>query len=681
MADIKLEIGAEEQVSDAARRAAAGLAGLERALDGTEKQAKATDTATGGLVKAQGALSAAVTGVNQALELGAKAWSVASRAAQAFGDYVQEGAKEAIAAEKAQRQLYAALGSGTERITAMTSALQRRTGADADAMNQQAATLASMGLTTDQIERAIPALRAYAEVTGKDASRAVQSLGQSFADGKVEEKIAALSQFIPAADAATDSFGGTVDRLTRNLGELQEEIGSSVTESETLARTLNVLDEEVIALTGSAEGLGPLIGDQLASGLNKATAAAGALADAAAELIDPTTLAGKFFLIFPRMVGDIVAHDEMMAAAAGLRAIRDEAEKTAAAMEQVQNQSLEADGLISEIPAGELAKRTAAAAAAEERKESAKADVRKKAAKDAAKALEDEEKSRRDFAQALAERYEKERIDGMNASLREQSRIMEEDAKAATQRDEDRAKRIRKWWGEQEKINNAEKTNAANLAKQAEDDKAKALQSTLDTIGDVGAYASMGASAMQAFAAGMAAESTSDKVKGILAGVLQVVGAAIGFFATGGNPAGLMAGAGAGGAVGGLFSSLPFRDGGAPLAYELPAARGGAVVIGDTDRDGRIVQAHSGEGILTAQATQRLGGIQAVQALNRGGSPAAPAAGTTINVVALDPMTAVRVLEKSVEPAQVSRMQARQGAKWRREIQRAARGPSNGGGR
>jgi hypothetical protein len=183
VADIKIKFAAEENVSDEARKAAAGTDELAQSLDKSTTAAKKNESATDGAGKGVDRLAAFVTGANQALEIAGKVWGVASRAAEALGDYVKEGALEAIAAEKAQRQLTAALGGGTERITAMTSALQRRTGADADAMNQQAATLASMGLTTEQIERAIPALRAYSEVTGKDASRAVMTLGKAFEEG------------------------------------------------------------------------------------------------------------------------------------------------------------------------------------------------------------------------------------------------------------------------------------------------------------------------------------------------------------------------------------------------------------------------------------------------------------------------------------------------------------------
>lgn len=306
-----------------------------------------------GAKRMQKSLSSITSGLSFAT-VGA-ALGAAGLAATEFAGFLKDGALEAIAAEKAQLQLSAALGSGTGRVTAMTAALQRRTGADADAMNQQAAVLASMGLTTDQIERAIPAIRAYAEVTGKNAAGAVKSLGKAFDQGKVEQKIAALSVFIPAADAATETFGGTVERLTRNLGEFQEELGSSVIESDKLKASFEILSEQIAALTGEAEGLGPLIGDKLSEGMAVAAKAVSLFSSFVAQAIHPTELfsSALFTLLAVAnpvgaallMIGDTVFPEIR----AGFVKTAEEADKFSASLDSVNSSSIETSKALDEI--------------------------------------------------------------------------------------------------------------------------------------------------------------------------------------------------------------------------------------------------------------------------------------------------------------------------------------------
>lgn len=687
MADIQLTFGAEETISTELDKAT-------KATDKLTKSITAEEKAATGAGKATVNWAEAVTAANQALEIAGKVWDVAARSAAAFAGYVKDGALEAMAAERAQRMLSAALGTGAERISEVTAALQRKTGADADALNKQAAALAAYGLTTDQIERAIPAMHAFSEVTGKEASRAITALGKAAEEGKADEYIARLAQFIPAADAAAETFSGSVARLTTNVGEFQEEIGSSVVESAKLQASLDVLNQTVLEVTGSVEGIGPLLGDGLAKGLELSAEAAALTTRALRELLEPTSaLSGVVTGLLPnigtfRTGLNLLASDTMANAGPGLDALADKIDGVASALGRANEATVDAKGAdIDATLAVWRAKIASDDEKAAAKAEETKAKQREEAGKAARKAAEDDQKSIRKMEQSLAERYEKERISGISAGLAEQSRLMEEEQKEMARsmaegiKDEEKAaadkrKRMQKWFDEQQKILSTDAKQAKDAAKQAQ-------QNTLDIIGDVGSYASAGASAMSAFAAGMAAESTSDKIKGILTGVLQVVGGVLGGVAAG--PAGIMAGAGAGGAVGSLFSSMPFREGGAAQGYEIPKARRGAMVLGDTDTDGRIIEAHSGEVILTAGAVARNGGQHAVARQNdprtppmngRGGG-----AGTVINVVALDPMTAVQVIERSVEPAQVQRMQGKQGAKWRREIAKIARGPRNGGSR
>lgn len=184
-----------------------------------------------------------------------------------------------------------------------------------------------------------------------------------------------------------------------------------------------------------------------------------------------------------------------------------------------------------------------------------------------------------------------------------------------------------------------------------------------------------GFAAADAFSAAFDARSKGNiaqTVGGILSGVGAVLSVIPGL-----QPAGLLAGVG-----GGILSRLPFREGGAVRGYEIPKARGGAMVIGSgMDSDGRLIEAHSGEVVLSREGVARAGGMQAAARLNdpNASAPVNRGGQTTINVVALDPMTAVGVIQKSVEPAQTQRLRARAGAQYRKELQRAARGARSGG--
>lgn len=187
--------------------------------------------------------------------------------------------------------------------------------------------------------------------------------------------------------------------------------------------------------------------------------------------------------------------------------------------------------------------------------------------------------------------------------------------------------------------------------------------------GFIDGMAERGDSAMTAFMGAMDAARKRD-APGLIGGILQAFGAVASIFGPAGAAVGMLASS-----AGALLQK--FDHGGAPYAI---GRRGLATLPGGNDGIPAVL--HPNEFTFSAPAVRAAGGVGALaqqhEALIAGRGGGQRSGGTTINVVALDPQMAVGVLERSVEPAMTTRLSARQGALYRAELQRAARGPRSG---
>lgn len=202
-------------------------------------------------VKEKGAKKAEknIKGLNGAL--GGLA-SKATLAAGAFlgGGMLLAGMKKAVdlagEQELQETKLAQALGKNTDALLKQAGALQQTSRFGDEAIIQQQAYLASIGMSEKQIKEMIPVTLDLAAATGMSLESAVKNTAKTLSGmtGELGESVGALKElsaeqlkagegievmremFKGAAEAETKSFTGSVDQMVNALGDAAEVIGS-----------------------------------------------------------------------------------------------------------------------------------------------------------------------------------------------------------------------------------------------------------------------------------------------------------------------------------------------------------------------------------------------------------------------------------------------------------------------
>lgn len=189
---------------------------------------------------------------------GMKTLAVAAAGAFAIKEvfsYVGNGVSEAIAADKAMRQLNIALAStgeysraASESVSTMLDELADSAGVSGEAAQQAYALAKSFNLTNEEAEKVTKTAMDLAAATGKDLDSAVKQLAGTYNGvvgplGKTDKAIKGLSKtqlengqavdiitkkYQGAAAAAADTFGGNLNRLRDKLGDVGKEIGFAI---------------------------------------------------------------------------------------------------------------------------------------------------------------------------------------------------------------------------------------------------------------------------------------------------------------------------------------------------------------------------------------------------------------------------------------------------------------------
>lgn len=663
MGDISVKFGAEEDVSKAARQVAGALNEVQKELGETESKGKGAADGLEKVEKSAKVAGGSLIALNQGLELAKKGWAFVSEAARIATDFLLDSARASMEAERSERALAAALGGGAEAVSDAADAVQRKTGADADNLRQQAAVLASMGLTSDQIARALPGLSAYADVTGKDVSRAVQTLGKSLQEGKLDQEIARLSQFQAAAEGQSQTFSGELRKLTSELGELQETIGASITESDRLAQTFAVLTGEVRNLNGEAEGLNTVLGDVAAEGIEQIVRTANLATESVRQLVQPTEAWGAGL---QSLVGSASPATQSILRLFG---VIEEGDQAIAGLDRLSDATGDLAGELDKIKASDgpdpnlfadNATRAAQIAEREREAEEKASEIRKKAREKAAK----EEKAQREKLHA---EHLKEIEDQEEAAIKLRAKWAREAEEHKGKKDAEKLLADKKWDDfrrESQRRMSLDQENLAAVKGQA-DDLMKAFEEEA-TKGAVAGGMQIGASIVSSLKRGI----DSGKPEDIAKSILSVIGTIASLVPGGGMVAG-------GASLLGSF----LREGGPALGgYEIPKARRGAVFMG-MDNDGIPTEAHPGEVMMPAHVVnQTFGGIGNAAAVAAGAplpAPAVAAPGPTY-VMAFDAPSLDRSYGKAFAPTQAKRLQARQDGVLALEFQRLATGARTG---
>ena len=227
---------------------------------------------TGGRLSRMGEIAGGV--------LGAQFMADAARAVVDFGASSVEAFRDA---EQSQRQLEdaykrfpAVTSVSIDALRELNSAIQAKTGADADDLASSQAVMAQYGLTGEQLQELTPLLDDYAVKTGKDLPSAAEDLGKAmlgqgralkdvgidFKDAgstgaNFDQVMAGLrTQVGGFAENESTSAEGALRRMQTEFGDVQEEVGSQ------LLPILVDLGEVLLGVIGfvkeNSEVLGPL---------------------------------------------------------------------------------------------------------------------------------------------------------------------------------------------------------------------------------------------------------------------------------------------------------------------------------------------------------------------------------------------------------------------------------------
>ena len=270
---------------------------------------------TGGRLSRMGEIAGGV--------LGAQFMADAARAVVDFGASSVEAFRDAEQSQRKLEDAYkrfpAVTSVSIDALRELNSAIQAKTGADADDLASSQAVMAQYGLTGEQLQELTPLLDDYAVKTGKDLPAAAEDLGKAmlgqgralkdvgidFADtgsvaGNFNQVMAGLrTQVGGFAENESTSAEGALRRMQTEFGDVQEEVGAQ------LLPVLVSLGEVLLGVIGfvkeNSEVLGPL-----AVGLGVVAGAVMAW-QAAQALMNITLLANPVGLVVVAIAGLVAA--------------------------------------------------------------------------------------------------------------------------------------------------------------------------------------------------------------------------------------------------------------------------------------------------------------------------------------------------------------------------------------
>jgi hypothetical protein len=660
-ADLSLRFTAQEDVSKASKQAADALKQLEHGLGET---GKAGGEAAEGMNKAEhGAegLGKEIFKAEAALKVLEKAFDVVKEAAEKAFEYFKEGAQLSMANERAFRALQASVGPAAKGIAELTHEIERKTGADHLHLTQVAATLAAMGLTTQEIDRALPAMQAWADVTGRDMTRAVRQLTAALEGGKLDQQLQQFEQFLGPAAAMVNTFGGQVRVLAASLENLQEAAGASITGSDELKTALGYVNDMVRDLTTHIEEGGPVIGDILVSGLRMAALAAatattaftdffkvlGKLADANAWLTDHPILMPWASDEQKAQAKD--AAREAHEFADGLHAVAEGGDEAQGAIDRLdaklavlqdkiarRNRSQKFDGSTSlkEMSLGNESGGDAFRGANVSGGKSEEEQIEEAVKADAAvyAAHEQTQMRNREFELRALDDFEKEKQDLRVKAARESAQKEAEAAKEATR----------------EQLQDEKEFKQAGI---------RMGLGYLDAIG----------------------QAIRGDGRGAIKSALSVLGSFLGLaigsvLGPGGAALGSQIGGGLANFAGGFL-----REGGVAQQVRIPKYRSGMAFV-DMDADGMLAELHPPEVVLNAGAIAKNGGIDRVAKQNNPFEPPmgdGGHGGGTVNLYlsTLVPQDAAAAVRQSIEPGMIANLSNRGSGLLVQQLRESARYP------
>lgn len=206
MADLRLDISAEDKASDALRKVATSLDGLS---DGQKKQTEATEKQSNSFLKQM------------------VIWDGLKEGASKLVEITRESIRLYAEQEKADKQLSLSAGNLTAAFLEQASAIEKATGMDAIATEKMQGMLLTFGVAPQEIKKTVDALLDYSARTGVDGVSATEMLLKSVESGRSGFK--GLNLTMSDTSTQAERMTGYVDALGSKFG------GSLAADSETLA--------------------------------------------------------------------------------------------------------------------------------------------------------------------------------------------------------------------------------------------------------------------------------------------------------------------------------------------------------------------------------------------------------------------------------------------------------------
>lgn len=219
------------------------------------------------IADAIGGTDASLLKLDAAVNLVEKAWGLLSRGAGALVSAIAGAVEKSEEAARASRDLATAINihggnaaTAVPKLQAFAAAIQRQTGIGDDATLALQAHMAALGVMPENLEAATVAAIGWSEATGKNMTAASTDVAKALNGNFLqlqkfgiqvktsEEAIAAMSKGFALAVAEGGSLSGRLHLLSEDWGDLQEILGSTVSESDNAKATVTSLSQAVLQL-------------------------------------------------------------------------------------------------------------------------------------------------------------------------------------------------------------------------------------------------------------------------------------------------------------------------------------------------------------------------------------------------------------------------------------------------
>jgi hypothetical protein len=206
--------------------------------------------------------------INQAAELGLKAWGAITGVIGGAVSAVVDATKASMEAERIERRAIAALQAKTditreqyEALKEANDARERQLNIDADEQLQLQGTLAALGVRKEALNAATEATIGLAEVTGQGLAEAGKKVAQVLGGNvnalkelgiqarDVADAHGQLQAFFVMAQAQADTLETSVAALGHQWGTLKETLGEIITQSPEVRGALDAMTTALTDLT------------------------------------------------------------------------------------------------------------------------------------------------------------------------------------------------------------------------------------------------------------------------------------------------------------------------------------------------------------------------------------------------------------------------------------------------